>query len=91
MSAPVVSFGSETNAGMTTGWSVTVSGIDFGTSNVTPTIDVGVSSCYTVSWVSSTSVACALTQGSEASLNVVASVSAVVGTQTVVFSYDGVT
>ena len=87
--APVISFVSDGNAGTTTGLSITVSGIDFGTSNATPTIGVGFSSCYTVSWASGTSLACAVTQGSQASLDVAASVSTVTGTKTVVFSYDG--
>ena len=85
----MVSFASESNAAVTTGWSVTVSGIDFGRSDATPTTGVGMSSCYSSAWVSSTSVACLLTRGTGLTFDALATVSGVVGTLTSAFTFDG--
>ena len=87
--APVVSFVAETNAIVTAGWSVTVSGVDFGYADTTPTNELGLSSCPTVAWVSSSSSACYLARGESPLAEALATVSTVVGTQTSVFSYDG--
>ena len=87
--APVVSFVAETNAIVTAGWSVTVSGVDFGYADTTPTNELGLSSCPTVAWVSSSSLACYLARGESPLAEALATVSTVVGTQTSVFSYDG--
>ncbi len=88
-SAPVVSFVAETNAIVTAGWSVTVSGVDFGYADATTTSGLGLSSCPTAAWVSSSSVACYLARGQGPLAEALATVSLIVGTQTSVFSYDG--
>jgi hypothetical protein len=87
-SAPVVSFVSEANAGVTTGWSVTVSGLDFGFEDVTLAAGMGLSSCPTSAWVSTSSVACFAAAGQGLLKEALATVSTVVGTLTAVFSYD---
>ena len=88
--APTVSFVDSVNAGMTTGWSVTVSGVNFGASlDTTPTSRLGLSDCGTTSWASATSVVCFLTQGdADAPTGTITAVS-VAGTRTSTFSYDG--
>ena len=87
--APVVSFVAETNAIVTAGWSVTVSGVDFGYADATTTSGLGLSSCPTAAWVSASSVACYLARGEGPLAEALATVSTVVGTQTSAFSYDG--
>ena len=74
---------------MTAGWSVTVSGVDFGYADATTTSGLGLSSCPTAAWVSSSSVACYLARGEGPLAEALATVSTIVGTQTSVFSYDG--
>ena len=87
--APVVSFVGEYNAATTTGWSVTVSGIDFGSLDTTPTARLGVSNCLTASWASTTSVTCFTTPGEGVENDAAMTVAGVVGTCTKTFSYDG--
>ena len=87
--APVVSFVSESNAASTTGWSVTVSGIDFGSLDATPTTRLGVSDCLTAAWASSTSAVCFTTPGEGVEKDAAMTVAGVVGTRTKTFSYDG--
>ena len=79
----------ETNIVATATFSVTVSGISFGTQVMTASNRVGTSSCQTTMWVSGTSAACHMSLGVGTSLAVQATVSAVAGTQTAVFTYDG--
>ena len=88
-SAPVVSFIGENNAATTTGWSVTVSGIDFGSLDTTPTTRLGVSNCLTAAWASSTSLVCFTTPGEGVEKDAAMTVAGVVGTRTKTFSYDG--
>ena len=88
-SAPVVSFVGENNAATTTGWSVTVSGIDFGSLDTTPTTRLGVSNCLTAAWASSTSLVCFTTPGEGVEKDAAMTVAGVVGTRTKTFSYDG--
>ena len=88
--APVVSFVAEANVAVTSGWSVTVSGVDFGFADATLTFGLGLSSCLTSTWVSATSAACLAALGSGPLAEVLATVSTIVGTQTSVFSYDGI-
>ena len=63
MAAPVVSFVGEKNAVTSTGRSVTVSGLGFGSLDATPSSRLGLSSCLTAAWASSTSVVCFLAPG----------------------------
>ena len=87
--APVVSFVGEKNAVTSAGWSVTVSGLGFGSLDATPSSRLGLSSCLTAAWASSTSAVCFLAPGEGQGKDVVATVSAVAGTRTHTFSYDG--
>jgi len=88
--APTVSFVDSFNAGMTAGWSVTVSGVSFGASlDTTPTSRLGLSDCGTAAWVSVTSVACFLTRGDGVVHQATVTAVGVVGTRTSTFSYDG--
>lgn len=87
--APVVSFADRTNAVATIGWSVTVSGVSFGTLDATPSSRVGLSSCQTVAWASATSVVCMPSGGQGVGHDVVVSVCSVAGTTTRIFSFDG--
>ena len=85
----MVSFVANANVGVTGGWSVTVSGVDFGFADATPTFGLGVSSCLTTTWASATSATCLVALGNGPLTEVLATVSTIVGTQTSVFSYDG--
>ena len=86
--APVVSFEQAENGASTAGWSVTVSGIDFSPSNATPSARVGLSTCGTTAWASSTSVLCFSPAGEGGAFAVVATVAGVAGTRTAAFSFD---
>ena len=78
------------NAVMTTGWSVTVSGVSFGASlDRTPTVRLGLSDCGTAAWVSVTTVTCFMTKGDGAARSALVTAVGVVGTRTAIFSYDG--
>lgn len=75
---------------MTAGWSVTVSGLNFGASlGTTPTSGLGRSECGTTSWASATSVACFLSRGDGAEHASTMTVESVAGTGASTFSYDG--
>ena len=87
--APVVSFVAEANAAMSAGYSVTVSGMNFGAGAVTPTATIGTSSCGTSSWASTTSVVCFSHAGESVGLDVRVTAIGTVGTHTAAFSYDG--
>ena len=89
LEAPVVSFESELNGASTAGWSVTVSGLSFGGLDATPTSTIGLSHCLTAAWASSTSVVCHHASGDGVAKIGMATVSAIVGTRTATFSYDG--
>ena len=85
---PVVSFVSEANIAVTAGW-ITVSGLDFGFVDATPTSGLGLTSCVTSAWASVTSAVCFVGPGNVPLTDVLVSVATVVGTQTSAFSYDG--
>ncbi len=87
--APVVSFKSELNGASTAGWSVTVSGLNFGGLDATPTSTIGLSHCRTATWASSTSLVCKLASGDGVLVVGTATVSGIAGTRTATFSYDG--
>ena len=87
--APVVSFSAEANAAMTAGYSLTVSGLNFGVDATTPTSTIGLSSCATASWASTSSVTCMVSMGEGVSHKLRVTVSGVVGSRTATFSYDG--
>ena len=79
----------ETNIVVTSAYSVTVSGISFGTQDMTASSRIGTTSCQTATWVSGTSATCHTSLGVGSSLAVLTTVSEIAGTQTAVFTYDG--
>jgi len=87
--APVVSFTAESNAAVTSGYSVTVSGISFSIGALTATATVGHSSCGTAAWASSTSLVCMAAIGEATAHAVRVTAGGAVGTRTSSFSYDG--
>ena len=85
----MVSFVDSFNVATTVGWSVTVSGVSFGALDATPSSRLGLSSCGTSSWASSTSVVCLPIGGQGVAHDIYMTVAATVGTQAKTFSYDG--
>ena len=77
------------NAGMTAGHSLTVSGMSFGSLDTTPSVDMGLTSCKTAAWGSSTSVRCLVAAGSRPSILAGCTVHSVTGTGLGLFSFDG--
>ncbi len=84
-----MSFVAEANSAVTLGYSVTVSGLNFGVYSTTPTSTIGLSSCATASWASATSVICMLSMGEGVKHELRMTVAGVVGSRTTTFSYDG--
>jgi hypothetical protein len=85
----LVSFVSELNAATSAGHSATVSGMSFGSLDVTPSIRLGLTSCATTAWVSSSTVVCVLAAGYGPQKDLAVTVEGIVGTRTRTFSYDG--
>ena len=90
VAAPVVSFVLEANSVLTSGYSVTVSGMNFAASTTTPTSTIGLSSCATSAWASTSSVVCMLGTGEGVSHELRVTVAGFVGSNSASFSYDGV-
>ena len=84
-----MSFVAESNTGVTSGYSVTVSGLNFGVAATTPTSTIGLSSCATAAWASTSSVVCMLSMGEGVGHELRMTVAGVVGSRTTTFSYDG--
>ena len=84
-----MSFIAELNAVATAGWSVTVSGMSFGSLDVTPSNRVSLTSCLTASWASTSSVVCMLAPGDGPEKDLQVTLEGIVGTRTKIFSYDG--
>ena len=84
-----MSFVSELNAATSAGHSATVSGMSFGLLDVTPSIRLGLTSCATTAWASSSTVTCVLASGDGPQKDVAVTVEGIVGTRTRTFSYDG--
>ena len=84
-----VSFVAELNGVATAGWSVTVSGMSFGSLDVTPSNRVSLTSCLTVSWASASSIVGMLARGDGPEKDLQVTVEGIVGTRTKIFSYDG--
>ena len=90
--APIVSYGVVYNLMSSgSGASVTVSGLNFGVSNTTPTSTMaGWGACMTTSWTSSTSVSCLSSSMNAPYSGAYVTVSSVIGTKTSsLFSFDG--
>ena len=87
--APSVSFTAELNGVATAGYSVTVSGMSFGSLDVTPSNRVGLTSCPSASWASASSVVCLLAAGDGPLNDLRVTVEGIIGTRTRIFSFDG--
>ena len=86
--APVISMIALTNAAVTDGTRVTVSGSDFGAVSYTPTARVGKTRCATTSWLSATTLSCVVAAGTGNTLMAAVDMFGVIGTYTGVFTYD---
>ena len=85
-----MSTSSPPNAGVTAGGSVTISGLHFGGLVVTPTASLAAADvCGSAAWTSATMVLCAPAAYGGSAVRTAVSVSAVVGTLTGQFSFDG--
>jgi len=76
------------NAPTTDGATVTLVGMNFGHSMITPTLSIGLSLCNTVSWSTSSSVACSVALGSGSGNDGVIVVQNVLGSFSASFTYD---
>ena len=68
---------------------MTVSGLNFRTSDSTATSGLGLQSCSTASWSSGTSIVCTAIVGTGSLLQIVITADSVVGTRTAGFTFDG--
>ena len=84
-----MSFVLELNGVSSGGYSVTISGLNFGSLDATPSMRFETTQCATSSWASSSSVRCLLAAGAGAMRDIDMTVAGVVGTRTSIFSYDG--
>ena len=90
VAAPCVSMSSPSNVGATGGGTITIGGLGFGGLVVTPSASLGVGDmCGSAAWTSVTTVACGAAGYSGSAVRTAVSVSAVVGTLTGMFSFDG--
>ena len=89
VAAPVVSFADASNAASSASTVVTVSGVSFGGRDATSSARLGLSSCGTAAWASTTSVECIVVAGQGVGHAASVTVLGIVGTRTKVFSYDG--
>ncbi len=87
--APIVSFTRPQNTAGSDGGLVTVSGLDFLSSDATATARLGSQSCGTTSWASGTSVVCSATAETGTAIDTVTTVGSFVGTWTGGFTFDG--
>ena len=88
--APVVTHSEQVNGPTTGGVSVTMSGVNFGVSNLTPTAQIMLTLCATTSWSSTTGLVCAGASGGGvgALLGIAVTASSLVGSDTGIFTFD---
>ena len=78
------------NAGLTTGGTITIGGLDFASSALTPTASVAAEQvCGSTAWTSATTVACAPPAYDGSPVRTAVTVSAAIGTLPGQFSFDG--
>ena len=81
---------SPSNVGATGGGTITIGGLGFGGLVATPSASLGVADmCGSTAWTSATTVACGPSAYGGSAVRTAVSVSAVVGTLTGLFSFDG--
>jgi hypothetical protein len=73
---------------LSAGGAVTVSGVNFGVSNLSPSVRMGVTLCQATTFVSNTAVRCQMLQGAGAALPIRLSLEGVSGTFMRAFTYD---
>ena len=88
VAAPVASYLVTYNLVITGQTTVTISGLNFAHRMTTATAKVEITECTTTSWTSSTTVHCNLGEGT-GTRSVVATVTSLVGTAYVQFTFDG--
>ena len=88
--APVVTHTDMSNGPTTGGASLTLSGVNFGESDLTPTLHIMVTVCDTTSWSSSTGLVCENAGGSGVGgfLSVRVTSAVLEGTDSGLFTYD---
>lgn len=86
--APVATHLYPTNVATSVGSSVTVTGLNFGYADLTPTIRLGDNVCGTMTWASATSLSCEPATGYGASLALGVTITSIIGSLTTVFSFD---
>ena len=87
--APMISFSASENTAASGGGLVTVSGLGFRLTDLTPTAGLASRSCATASWSSRSSVACSAPAGVGAVLEIAMTASGAVGTRSWDFTFDG--
>jgi len=85
--APVVS-SQGTNSPSSAGISITVTGLNFGSIDLSVTTAVGYTPCATSTWNSATSIGCYLDDGFGSAMPILATIDMLVGTRFGVFSFD---
>jgi hypothetical protein len=88
--APVVSMVNKNNGPTSGDTYVTVTGLNFGTAAVCPTIRMGWTDCDTSTWTSNTFVRCVMPHGTGILLDNRVTISTVIGTQNIAFTYDAI-
>ena len=91
LQAPMVSFNAPANIAVTDGGTLTVSGLNFRSTDHSSSVELGSLACSTAAWSSQTSLACRPVVGVNAGqgLHAAAAVASLVGTRTSAFSFDG--
>jgi hypothetical protein len=85
---PVFSFIHQVNVPTTSGASVTVTGLNFGSEALTPTTSFASTLCSTVAWSSGTAVQCHTVEGIGTAVTGMVTVTTVAGTKLHLFTYD---
>lgn len=87
--APVASFSIAYNTAASGLSVLTLHGVDFGTAtNLTPTANLGLTACFSVTWTTDSSVACRSPPAAGTAIDVTVRVVGVVGTLQAYFTYD---
>lgn len=87
--SPAISQTMAFNGPTSSGLSITLNGLNFASRSVTPSARLGVSSCGTAAWISTTSIICHHTShGYGSGFNLVTTVSNLVGTALMAYTYD---
>jgi hypothetical protein len=86
--SPAVTFVNRFNAPTSGSASLSVMGVNFATSNTTPSVVIGSTFCGSTSWTSTTAVICASADGYSTTTHVAVIVAGLTGTEENSFTYD---